>query len=259
MRILILFLITPLIGLSQADTTIDGLQYEVVYFKSGEISTLYPVLKPITSESKGQTTAFNRLGEVVFESDVSQDAGYSKVKYAYHENGGIKAAQYTSHPDGGVRRTYIVHYFDQNGKFLKKDDLSDKGFGPEFLEDKPSIKNLHNREIHPWSKGTFENKVYETRVIIVNASPKKIKFVLKDLSKKGTEMVKYMLKPGDTLCLESYETTDGYDEIANHFYIESSKKSSKRELAAKCEDTFPENNMLNRLAVIQLYHLSENK
>lgn len=257
MRFLILFFFFPFASAAQQDTIIDDTQYKVVYFNSGEPSTLYPVLKPGSSESIGKTSAFNLDGEIIYENEVRQISGFSKVKYAYYESGAVKAAQFSSHPDGGIQRTYIVHYFDEKGKFLKKEDLSDEGFGPELTKEKPSIKNLHNREIDATSSVMTQNNVYHTRAIIVNTSSKKIKFLLNDLTNESQGVTQYKLKPGDTIFLETYTTEEAYDRIETHFYLQSPKKRSQTDFSAKSVDTFPEGNLLKRLTIIQLYRRSD--
>ncbi len=257
MRLFFLILCFPFLAISQSDTLIDGTNYQVKYFNSGEVSTLYPQLKPNSKGSVGTTWAFNEEGRIIFETEVRRVAGYSKVKYAYHENGGIKMAQYTSHPDGGIQRTYINSYFDEDGVLLRKEDLSDDGFGPEIVKDQPEMTNLHDREIAPFIKVEETKKEYVTRAIIINSSKKKIKFLMKDFSEDHGEVKKYALKPGDTLKLATYVTEDGFDQIEQHFYIESKNKQRRKEFSAKTEDTFPEGILTQRLAVIQLYRRSE--
>ena len=222
--VLFVFLLFVQASLAQ-DTLIDGSAYLVKYFDSGEVSTLYPKLNPGASVHTGQTFAYNKNGEIIFEQNVRRIGGYSSVEYYYYSNGGIKQANYTSHPDGGIQRTDIRFTFDASGKLTGKADWSTDGLGgPKFLEDKLSDDSNA-------SEKTQKVILLETTLIVVNGTKKKLKLLMSDLSTEDNLIEKVVLKKGDSLNLGAYITEGSFGNSMDRIILKSSKNGIELKLA----------------------------
>lgn len=205
------------------DTLINGVLYNAKYYKTGEISTLYPKLDPTKNISEAETSAFEKSGKKIYEQNVRRIAGYASVNYSYHENGGVKVAHFTSQPDGGIQRTDIKYSFDESGNLISKSDWSSDGLGkPQLLGD------LQERPIKPQTELVKCAILLESEVVLVNSSSKKMKLLLTNYIDGKDKPEKLKLKPGEEFSLGTYVSAQVYDSVLKHFKL--SINSSRKDL-----------------------------
>lgn len=183
-------------GNAQTDTLRNGdTLYYVHHFKSGEVSTLTTVLHGGRMRT-GYAYAFTRDGKRIYRETIRRIAGSASVRFSYFPDGAVKKAHFISHPDGGIQRTEIITTFDQAGKVIRTDDLSDDGFGRNpFIQ--PSITSTPER--HAKEAEIVENaSLFVTDVYAINHSKKAI------VLKSPESEVDRVIGTGDTLKVTTY-------------------------------------------------------
>lgn len=89
------------------------------YFKNKKVSTS----QCFDKENRwGKATAYNKLGKIIYESELRHVGGSSSVAFSYYPDGAVEKARWHSAPDAGIQWYNTTTTFSPDGSVIKTEE-----------------------------------------------------------------------------------------------------------------------------------------
>lgn len=133
-------------------------------YPNGKLSAYSYLLSPT---SEGRATAWDPRGNVMFDSSIRRKWGHHSVNFTHHPNKIVSKVEESSAPDAGIQWYRAWYYFDEQGKFIRKDEDSH-----DRMVTLPELRNPYEpREevrVQPEKETPNEQEVMECAIIYHN-------------------------------------------------------------------------------------------
>ena len=270
-KILILILIfSQLVVFSQVDTT------HIHRFKNGKISTV----TWLNNNREGKAQAFNKKGEIIYESHVRKFAGSAYVIFKHYDSGAVKYAYYSSHPDAGIQWYRKETWFSEEGTITDEKIDDHDGISPVLRipthinpthytdptnpiqpNIPPDLKKIEEEKKRKQKEELEKKKkqqevavcasIHQNKVEIINHSRFQILLTIIHRNEDST----LTLQPGEKTYAPTYISAEISSPVNQNMNIKFSAKRRKRKKLDKVIET----KLLEQYKTLHIVHIFESE
>jgi hypothetical protein len=156
-----------------------------------------------SDKRSGFFEAFDAVGNSIAKFDLRHFAGHASVDVSYFSNGQVARLEYSSAPDGGIQFWHIIMHFDESGKLISKQDLSQPDGHPVLYLPEEFQVPQPLPYVVPTPPTPTAPKKWIQIVHITNATGKQIKVGMADTSSVDANPSYRILEPNETRALDT--------------------------------------------------------